>query len=77
MQETKETQVRFLSQEDPLEEGVTTHSSILPLARGAWLATVHRVTKSQTRVSRCTLFLQAFPAVTNRSRYLKQQSDAA
>ena len=29
MQETKETQVRFLSQEDPLEEGMTTHSSIL------------------------------------------------
>ena len=29
MQETQETQVRSLSWEDPLEEGMTTHSSIL------------------------------------------------
>ena len=29
MQETKETWVRSLDQEDPLEEGVATHSSIL------------------------------------------------
>ena len=29
MEETKETQVQFLSQEDPLEEGLATHSSIL------------------------------------------------
>ena len=29
MQETKETQVRSLCREDPLEEGMETHSSIL------------------------------------------------
>ena len=29
MQNTQETQVLFLGQEDPLEEGVATHSSIL------------------------------------------------
>ena len=29
MQETRETQVQFLSQEDPLEEGMATHSNIL------------------------------------------------
>ena len=29
MQEPLETQVRFLGQEDPLEEGMATHSSIL------------------------------------------------
>ena len=29
MQETEEIWVRFLSQEDPLEEGMATHSSIL------------------------------------------------
>ena len=29
MQETKETRVRFLGQEDPLEEGMATLSSIL------------------------------------------------
>ena len=28
MQETQETQVRSLGQEDPLEEGMVTHSSI-------------------------------------------------
>ena len=28
MQETREVQVQFLSQEDPLEEGMATHSSI-------------------------------------------------
>ena len=43
-----ETWVRSLDQEDPLEEGMATHSSILawriPMARGAWWATVHGVT---------------------------------
>ena len=38
--------------EDPLEEGMATHSSILPwripMDRGAWRATGCRVTKSQT-----------------------------
>ena len=29
MQETQEMRVRFLGQEDPLEEGMATHSSIL------------------------------------------------
>ena len=29
MQETQETRVRSLGREDPLEEGITTHSSIL------------------------------------------------
>ena len=28
MQETQETRIRFLGQEDPLEEGTATHSSI-------------------------------------------------
>ena len=43
--------VRSLGWEDPLEEGMATHSSILawriPLDRGAWWATVHGVAKSQ------------------------------
>ena len=30
MQEPEETQVRSLGQEEPLEEGMATHSSILP-----------------------------------------------
>ena len=40
-----ETWVRFLGWEDPLEEGMATHFSILawriPMDRGARLATVH------------------------------------
>ena len=51
----QETWVRDLSSipwlEDPLEEGMTTLSSILnlenPMDRGAWRATVHGVAKSQ------------------------------
>ena len=44
-----------LGGEDPLEEGIATHSSILawrfPMDRGAWQATVHRVLKSWTQMS--------------------------
>ena len=46
----QETQVRFLSWEDSLEEGMATHSSILswriPMVRGAWRAIVHGAAKS-------------------------------
>ena len=58
LQETK--RCRFsLGQEDPLEEGMAAHSSILawripmdsPLGLGrAWRATVHKIAKSQTRL---------------------------
>ena len=50
MQETKDTQVQSLGWEDSLEEGVSTHSSILvnPMDRGAWWTIVHGVAKSQT-----------------------------
>ena len=45
----QETRVRFLGGEDPLEEKMATHSSILawknPMDRGAWWATVHGVTR--------------------------------
>ena len=50
-----EMQVQSLGQEDPLEEGMATHSSILawriPMDRGAWWATFHGVTKSWARLS--------------------------
>ena len=52
MQELQATWVQSLGWEDPLEEGRATHSSILawriPKDRGAWWATVHGVTQSQT-----------------------------
>ena len=48
----QETWIQSLGWEDPLEEGMTTHSSILarriPMDRGAWWATVYGVAKSQT-----------------------------
>ena len=51
----QETLVRSLGWEDPLEEEMATHSSILawriPMERGAWWATVHGVARSQTRLS--------------------------
>ena len=47
--------VRSLGQEDPLEEEMTTHSSILAwkilMDRGAWQARVHGVAKSLTQLS--------------------------
>ena len=50
-----ENWVRSLGWEDPLEEGMATHSNILawriPIVRGAWQATVHGVTKSRTWLS--------------------------
>ena len=54
MQEMQERQIRSLGQEDPVEEEMATHSSLLawgPVDRGAWWAIVHRVTKSWTRLS--------------------------
>ena len=53
MQDTQETWVRPLDWEDPLEEGMATHSAQYSclenfMDRGAWQATVHGVTKNQT-----------------------------
>ena len=43
----RETWVRSLDWEGPLEEGITTHSSIpawrIPMDRGTWQASVHGV----------------------------------
>ena len=50
----QETRVQSLGQENPLEKEMATHSSTLglenPMEGGAWWATVHGVTKSQTRL---------------------------
>ena len=49
----QETRIQCLSQEDALEKGMATHSSILALRgnyvdRGTWWAIVHGVAKSWT-----------------------------
>ena len=48
----QETWVQYLGWEDPLEEGMTTQSSVLawriPMDRRDWKATVHGVAKSDT-----------------------------
>ena len=55
----QKTWVQALGWEDPLEEGMATHSSILawriPMDRGAWQATVHGVAKSHTQLSTHTI----------------------
>ena len=51
----QETWVRSLGWEDPLEEDMTTHSSVLAwrisMDREAWQATVHRVSNMTERLS--------------------------
>ena len=63
-------QAGCLGQEDPLEEGVATHSSILAW-RIPWTeesgATIHRVTESQTRLSwlsTCVVCIRAHQIVS-------------
>ena len=55
----QETQVRSLGREDPLEEGIAAHSTILAwknsMDRGAWQATVHRVAKRWTQPKRLSM----------------------
>ena len=57
----QEMWIRSLGQEVPLEEGMTTHSSILgwriPMDREAWQGTVDGVPKSWTQLSELTSVL--------------------
>ena len=67
----EETRVRALGWDNLLEEEMATHSNILAwknsMDRGVWLAIVHEVTKSQTRLSTHTP-LKALTLVVNVQR---------
>ena len=60
----QETWVQSLGQEDTLEEGMTTHSSILawgiPMDREAWWATVHRLQSDTTERLTLSVMLHIF-----------------
>ena len=60
----QETRVQSRGWQDVLEKEMATHSSILAwkilIDRGAWWATVHGVTKSQTQLSTHTSWLILF-----------------
>ena len=62
-----ETWVQSLGWEDPLEEGMETHSSFLawriPMDRGAWQATVHGVTKSETSLKQHSTISHPYTAI--------------
>ena len=61
MEETLETPVQSLGQEDPLEKGMTYPLQYAclenPMDRGAWRATVHGVAKEWDTTERLTLSL--------------------
>ena len=61
----QDTQVWSLGWENPLEKGMATRSSILAwrisMDRGAWQATVHRVTQSRTRLKRLSTHIRKNP----------------
>ena len=55
----QKTWVRSLGWEDPLKEGMATHSSTLATDRGAWRATVHEVAESgttETSTTECIIY---------------------
>ena len=66
--------VQSLGQEDSLEEGMATHSSILawriPKDRGAWQAAVHRITKRHNLVAKHRTWNVEVPLMCYR-RYLE------
>ena len=51
----QQTWIRSQGWEDPLEEGMATHSSVLawriPMDRGAWWTTVHGIAKNLIQLS--------------------------
>ena len=67
MQELQETQVRSLGLEDPLQEGMTTHSSILPWS---WQSTVYRAAKSETQLKQLSTHTRILNNIRIKALYL-------
>ena len=71
MQELQEMWVQSLGQEDPLVENMAAHSSLLawriPMDRGAWRATVHRLSESQILLKQLSMHTLAFKRVKHHS----------
>ena len=56
----QELRIQSLGQDDPLEEDMATYSSILPVNRKTWQATVHGATESQAGLRRLSTAHSAF-----------------
>ena len=75
----KEMWVRSLNWEDPLEESIATHCSIvvwrIPLDRGAsWRATVHRITKSWIWLKQLACMHTIFSSKESKRNFFRQIS---
>ena len=64
----QETWVKSLGLEDPLEEEIAIHSSILawkiPMDRGTWQATVHRIARVKHDLATNTFTYLTFPTLS-------------
>ena len=71
MQELQEMWVQSLGQEDALVENMAAHSSLLawriPMDRGAWWATAHRLSESQILLKQLSMHTLVFKRVKHHS----------
>ena len=78
MQEVQQPRVQSLRWADTLDEGMETHSSILalgnPMDRGAWRATLHGATSSQTQLKRLSISTRRFYLTGKKKIYFKVQN---
>ena len=61
MQEAQEMRVRYLGPEDPLEEDMVTHSSVVAMDRGARWATGHGVSKELDMTEQLSMHAKVRP----------------
>ena len=75
MQEVQQTRVQSLCWEDPLDEGMETHSGILalgnPIDREAWRAAVHGAASSQIRLKQLSTSTRRFYLMEKKNFFLR------